>query len=78
MKTLNITLKDSSYNLIKSTIANKDINFSDFIEFATLEYIKSLNYVSDEEMKIILEDKILVNNLKTGFNEIENEDYIII
>ena len=53
-------------------------NISDFIEYATLQYLTSSQYVSHTEMNEILNDKELVENLEIGLKEAKNQDYTIV
>jgi len=53
-------------------------NISNFIEFATLQYLSSSQYVDNTEMAEIMADKELVQNLRRGFEEMKNGDYTIV
>ena len=69
---------DSIYDMIKIAADGQRRNISNFIEFATLQYLSSSKYVSDSEMQEILQDKELVKNLKNGFKESEDGEYDIV
>jgi len=43
-----------------------------------MEYLTSSQFVDDKEMNEILEDKELVNNLKSGLKGFKNSDYKIV
>ena len=78
MKTVIMRVDDSIYQMIKSAAGGKRKNISDFIEYATLQYLTSSQYVNKNEMSEILSDKKLVANLRLGFEEAKNGDYIIV
>jgi hypothetical protein len=78
MKTLTMRVDDSIYQMIKTAADGQKRNISNFIEFATLQYLTSVQYVDNTEMNEILNDKELVKNLKDGFQNLKDEDYKII
>ena len=78
MKTLTMRVDDSIYQMIKTAANGQKRNISNFIEFATLQYLTSVQYVDNTEMNEILNDKGLVKNLKDGFQNLKDEDYKII
>ena len=78
MKTVTMRVDDSIYEMIKTAANGQRRNISNFIEFATLEYLSSSEYVSDEEMNEIKNDKQLINNLQKGIEESKNGDYTIV
>jgi hypothetical protein len=53
-------------------------NISNYIEYATLQYLTSSQYVDSNEMNEILEDKELMKSLKQGLKEIKSGDYTIV
>ncbi|SFV60182.1 hypothetical protein MNB_SV-6-810 [hydrothermal vent metagenome] len=53
-------------------------NLSNFIEFATIQYLTSSQFVEKDEMNEILEDKELVNNLMNGLEDFKKGDYTIV
>ncbi len=69
---------DSIYDMIKLAADGQKRNLSNFIEFATTQYLVSTQYVGDTEMNDILNDKNLTNNLKNGFNDLKNGNYTIV
>ena len=69
---------DSIYNMIKTAADGQRRNISNFIEYATLQYLASSQYVSDAEMNEILNDKELVKNLEKGLEEAKNGEYVIV
>ena len=64
--------------MIKTAADGQRRNLSNFIEFATLQYLTSATYVDDTEMELILSDAELVSNLKQGLADIEKGDYTIV
>ena len=78
MKTVTMRVDDAIYKMIKTAASGQRRNISNFIEYATLQYLTSSQYVSDTEMNEILEDKELVKNLETGLKEAKNRDYTIV
>lgn len=78
MKTLTMRVDDSIYEMIKLAADGQRRNISNFIEFATMQYLSSSQYVSESEMSEITSDKELVDSLKNGFAELKNGDYVIV
>lgn len=78
MKTLTMRVDDSIYQMIKTAADGQKRNISNFIEFATIQYLTSSQYVDNEEMNEILCDKDLIKNLKTGVRDMKNGDYTIV
>ena len=78
MKTVTMRVDDSVYQMIKSAANGQRRNISNFIEYATLEYLSSSEYVSDDEMNEIKNDKQLIDNLRKGIEESKNGDYTIV
>jgi hypothetical protein len=44
-------------------------NMSNFVEFATLQYLTSSQYIDQAELNDILNDKPLVENLNSGLQD---------
>ncbi len=78
MKTLTMRVDDSIYEMIKLAADGQRRNISNFIEFATMQYLSSSQYVSESEMSEIASDKVLVDSLRNGFAELKNGDYVIV
>ncbi len=78
MKTLTMRVDDSIYQMIKAAADGHKRNISNFIEFATLQYLTSVQYVDNNEMNEILNDKELVQNLQDGLKDLKAEDYTIV
>ena len=78
MKTVTIRVDDSIYDMIKLASEGQKRNLSNFIEFATLQYLTSSQFVDAEEMNEISSDKELVENLMNGLEDFKNGDYKIV
>ena len=78
MKTVTMRVDDSTYDMIKLAAEGQKRNLSNFIEFATLQYLISSQFVENEEMIDILDDKELIKNLMNGLNDFKKGDYTII
>lgn len=69
---------DSTYDMIKLAAEGQKRNLSNFIEFATMQYLTSSQFVDNDEMTEIMDDKELVKNLMDGLNDFKNGDYTIV
>ena len=69
---------DSIYDMIKLAAEGQKRNLSNFIEFATMQYLTSSQFVDNDEMSEIMNDKELVKNLMDGLNDFKNGDYTIV
>ena len=78
MKTLTLRVEDSIYQMIKSAAEGQKRNISNFIEFATVQYLTSAQYVDQDEMHEILDDNELIQNLRSGMKELENGEYSLV
>jgi uncharacterized protein (DUF1778 family) len=78
MKTVTMRVDDSIYQMIKSAADGQKRNISNFIEFATTQYLTSSQYIESNEMQEILSDKELVRNLELGLKEAKNGNYTIV
>ncbi len=77
-KTITVRVDDMTYKKIKGAADSERRTISNFIEYATLAYVESSGFVTDEEMKGIVEDKDLIANLKESIEEIEKGKYRIV
>lgn len=77
-KTITLRVNDHVYQMIKSAADGQRRNLSNFIEFATLQYLTSATYVDDEEMELILSDTELLSNLQQGLEDIKKGDFTIV
>jgi len=78
MKTVTMRVDDSIYEMIKLAAEGQRRNLSNFIEFATMQYLTSSQFVDNDEMAEIMDDKELVQNLMNGLNDFKNGDYTIV
>jgi len=78
MKTVTMRVDDSVYDMIKLAAEGQKRNLSNFIEFATMQYLTSSQFVDSSEMKEITRDKELVENLMNGLEDFKNGDYKIV
>lgn len=78
MKTLTMRVDDSIYEMIKLAADGQRRNISNFIEFATMQYLSSSQYVSESEMSEIASDKELVESLRNGLIELKNREYVVV
>ena len=78
MKTVTMRVDDTVYEMIKLAAAGQKRNLSNFIEFATMQYLTSSQFVDNDEMTEITDDKELVKNLMDGLDDFRNGDYTIV
>ena len=78
MKTVTMRVDDSVYDMIKLAAEGQKRNLSNFIEFATMQYLTSSQFVDSSEMQEITSDKELVKNLMNGLEDFKNGDYKIV
>jgi len=78
MKTVTMRVDDSIYDMIKLATEGQKRNLSNFIEFATIQYLTSSQFVNNDEMAEIMDDKELVKNLMNGLDDFKNGDYSIV
>jgi len=78
LKTVTMRVDDSVYDMIKLAAEGQRRNLSNFIEFATVQYLTSSQFVEKDEMNEILEDKELVQNLMNGLKDFKKGDYTIV
>jgi len=78
MKTVTMRVDDSIYDMIKLAAEGQRRNLSNFIEFATIQYLTSSQFVENEEMSEIMDDKELVQNLMNGLDDFKKGDYTIV
>ena len=77
-KTITVRVDDTAYKKIKDAADSERRTISNFIEYATLAYVENSNFVTDEEMKGIVEDKELIATLKDSIEDIERGKYRIV
>ena len=77
-KSITVRVDETTYNKIKNAADSERRTISNFIEYATLAYVENSCFVADEEMKDIIEDQELINNLKRSIEDIKEGKYRII
>jgi uncharacterized protein (DUF1778 family) len=78
MKTVTMRIDDSIYDMIKLAAEGQKRNLSNFIEFATIQYLTSSQFVENEEMTEVMNDKELIQNLMNGLDDFKNGNYTIV
>jgi len=78
VKTVTMRVDDSVYDMIKLAAQGQKRNLSNFIEFATMQYLTSSQFIENEEMTEIMNDNELVQNLMNGLDDFKNGDYTIV
>jgi len=78
LKTITLRVDDDVYRMIKLASEGEKRNISNFIEYATMQYLTSNQYVENEEMRDILNDKELIKSLNKGLREAKEKDYIFV
>jgi len=78
MKTVTMRVDDNVYEMIKLAAEGQKRNLSNFIEYATMQYLTSSQFVENEEMQEIMNDKELVQNLMNGLEDLKRGDYTIV
>ena len=65
-------------HMIKLAADGQKRNISNFIEYATTQYLTSSQYIENSEMNEIIKDEELVKNLKSGIDDLNNGNYTIV
>ena len=74
-KTITLRVDDSIYSTVKRAADGDRRSISNFIEYATINYIFNNNIVDDNEMKEIM---LFKKDIKKGIDDIEKGWYKII
>jgi uncharacterized protein (DUF1778 family) len=77
-KTITLRIDEDVYGLFKTAASAEKRTISNFIEYATLNYLTEESYVSEAEMKDILADQQLLQSLKSAKKEIKKGKYKIV
>ncbi len=77
-KTVTVRIDDTTYKKIKSAAEAERRTISNFIEYATLNYVEQSAFVEDDEMAGILKNEDLLQNLKEAMGDIKNRKYRIV
>jgi len=70
-KTITLRVPDNVYDVFKKAATGERRSISNFIEYATLNYLVEETYIYDSEMQEILNDKHLINDLNKGLKDID-------
>ena len=74
-KTITIRIDDDTYEMIKTAAEGERRSISNFIEYATVNYLAEESFVPDHEMEEILNDKKLLEKLEKGKKDIAEGNY---
>jgi len=74
-KTITIRVDDDTYTRIKTAAQSERRTISNFMEYATLAYLESSSFVTEEEMQEILGDQELINRLAEAVVDIKEGNY---
>ncbi|HED06555.1 MAG TPA: CopG family transcriptional regulator [Ignavibacteria bacterium] len=77
-KTVTLRIDEEVYKIIKFAAQGDKRTISNFIEYATMNYLSSNSYVSDNEMDEIVNDDNLKKGLKKGLQDIKKGKYIVV
>jgi predicted transcriptional regulator len=77
-KTVTVRVDDTTYKKIKAAAEAERRTISNFMEYATINYVEQSSFVDDEEMVGILENEVLLKNLKNAMGDIKNRKYRIV
>jgi predicted transcriptional regulator len=77
-KTVTVRIDDTTYRKIKSAAEAERRTISNFIEYATLNYVEQSTFVEDDEMAGIMKNEALLKNLKEAMGDIKNRKYRIV
>jgi predicted transcriptional regulator len=77
-KTITIRVDDETYEKIRSAADSEKRSISNFMEYATLNYLESSSFVSEEEMQTVLQDSKLLHSLKESLDDIQEGRYRIV
>lgn len=77
-KTITLRLDEKTYDLIRSAAAGERRSISNFIEYATVNYLAGEAFVADTEMEEILNDEELLEELRSGKADIGTGRYTVV
>lgn len=77
-KTITLRINDDVYQMFKKAAQGSRRTISNFLEYATLSFLSQDAFVSDNEMKGIMNDKDLMESLKQGEKDIKARRYKIV
>ncbi len=74
-KTVTVRIDDTTYRKIKSAAEAERRTISNFIEYATLNYVEQSAFMEDDEMAGILKNEVLLEDLKNAMGDIKKKKY---
>lgn len=77
-KTITLRINEDVYQMFKKAAQGSRRTISNFLEYATLSFLSQDTFVSDNEMKEIMNDKDLMERLKQGEKDIKARRYKIV
>ena len=77
-KTITVRINEDIYDLFKKAADGERRSISNFVEFATIQYVSSEISITDDEMNEILTDKKLCQSLQDGLKEVKQGNYKIV
>ncbi len=77
-KTVTVRIDDATYKRIKSAAESERRTISNFMEYATMSYVEQSNFVDNDEMKGISEDKELIQTLSKAMDDIKRGGYRLV
>ena len=77
-KTVTVRIDDATYKRIKSAAESERRTISNFMEYATMSYVQQSNFVDNDEMKGISEDKELIQTLSKAMDDIKRGGYRLV
>ena len=74
-KTITMRIDDNTYELFSKAASGTKRTISNFIEYATLNFLVHDTSVSEREMTEILDNKPLLNSLQKGRDDVKKGKY---
>jgi len=72
-RTITLRIEDEKYKLIKKHAEADNRSLSNYIETATLNFIRDIDYCDEFEMSSILSDQKLLQDLQKGSKDAKNK-----
>ena len=77
-KTITLRVDDNTYSIIKNAASGQRRTISNFLEYATMNYLSGESYITDKEMEEIENDQDLVASLKKSISDVNLGKYKIV
>lgn len=77
-KTITIRGDDETYEKVRSAADSEKRSISNFMEYATIDYLESSSFVSEEEMREVTQDQQLLRSFKKSSDDIHEGRYSIV